>query len=238
MLEALLLIRDTTVLSVMATVSGIFLLLSLLYQKHRTERGKWILFLGVSVPIAVGSLFLIASTIYENTTSFVGGPVHWHADFQIYNCGEFVNLRDPEGLVNRIGTPLSHEHNDDRIHVEGTIRDESEAGLPAFFSVIGGELKGDRIAIPTNDGLLLLTNGERCPDGQAAELQIFVYRMSPDGTVTQEKLTDFFAYRMTHSSRVPPGDCIVIEFGAAKEKTDHICPAYAASLMTGDAHLK
>lgn len=232
-MEDFLLLDSVSVLSTLGVISAVFLLLALLYQKNRTERGKWILFLGISIPVLTGTLFLVLATVYEHTHSATRGPVHWHADLEIYRCGKRIDLKNPTGLSNRIGTPLLHEHNDGRIHVEGTVLQLSDVNLAEFFHAIGGEMNGEHLAVPTDEKILIIANGERCEDGSPGILQTFVYRTDEMGAITQEKLADSRDYIMSPETRVPPGDCIIIEFGPLKERTDHLCASYRLSDMNG-----
>jgi len=84
--------------------------------KPKKDSGKWALMLAISIPIIVATLFLAGSTIYKNTIADSKGPVHWHADLEIWDCDEMIDIIDPDGLLNRVGTPVYHEHNENRIH--------------------------------------------------------------------------------------------------------------------------
>jgi len=42
---------------------------------------KKILFAAIVIPVVAATIFLAGSTIYLNSVSSSGGPVHWHADF-------------------------------------------------------------------------------------------------------------------------------------------------------------
>src|SRR3989338_7665363 len=124
-------LQDRSVsLIVLVSISSSFLvIIALLYGSSLTEPLKWFLFLGISIPVVFVTFYAAGATVYQNHISETKGPVHWHADFEIWNCGEQVNLLDPTGLTNRIGTPLFHEHNDARIHVEGTLRAKEDVSL-------------------------------------------------------------------------------------------------------------
>ena len=152
----------------------------------------------------------------------------------IWNCGQEVNLKDPTGgLTNRIGTTLLHEHNDKRIHVEGVVQHAEDASLGAFFNVIGGELTENSVIIPTNAGQLPLTNGSVCPDGAEGNVQVFVYQTDADGFYSQKKIIDPQNYQISPFTTVPAGDCVIIEFGPEKDKTDHLCRSYEVAKETG-----
>lgn len=226
-----------------------FLVVSLV-KKEQSESLKLFLFWGIAVLTALTTLYLAVATVFENTSSATGGPVHWHADFQIYSCGKPVKLRQPTGFSNRIGTSLLHEHGDSRIHVEGTVQNLSEISLGKFFESTGGKLTNTLLLVPTDQGDLLMQNGMDCipndnsnpGDGNTPVknimkpfLQVFVYKANEKTkTITQEKLSDFPSYVLSHESKVPPGDCIIFEFGATVGRTEHICSFYKIAINNGN----
>ena len=89
----------------------------------RSELFKKIIFTLMVIVVVGPTAYFIVTTISINLTSETGGPVHWHADFKIFACGEELSSPAPVGLSNKIGTPLFHEHGDRRIHVEGVVGD-------------------------------------------------------------------------------------------------------------------
>ncbi|MCH8003169.1 MAG: hypothetical protein IH934_00930 [Nanoarchaeota archaeon] len=219
-----------------AVIAGILVLLSI-YNKEKDE-SKMFLFLGIVIPIILATAYLAGSTIYLNLISETKGPVHWHADFEIWNCGKKVDLIDPKGLSNRIGTPVFHEHGDDRIHVEGVVVKKKDVDLHTFFEVVGGSLTNNYLAIPTNDKVVEKGNGDLC-NGKQGKLQVFLYKIqNPEDTKNwifeQEKLEDFEDYVLSSYSQIPPGDCIIIEFDVQKETTEHICESYKVAFERGD----
>ena len=212
------------VVMVAAVLVFIFVVLTVLL-KERLPTLKKFLFAGILVSTIAATIFLATSTIYLNMTSNSGGPVHWHADFELWDCGKKLELADPQGLSNRVGSATFHEHNDNRIHVEGVVVEQQEASLGRFFGFIGGKLTGDEFEVPTNSGSIIRHNGDLCEDGEPGFLQAFVYKTA--GKVfTQEKLTDPTAYVLSPYGNVPPGDCIIVEFGEEKERTDKLCDSY------------
>ncbi len=211
---------------------GILTALSIIF-KHKSEQIKYLLFGGFVVVALLNTIYLTGSTIYLNQQSTTGGPVHYHADFEIYNCGQKLNLIDPKGFSNKIGTEVVHEHNDDRIHIEGVILNQHDASLGHFFEQIGGELHKDHIAIPTENSLLELKNGQMCGN-QVGALQVFVYRTEGDSFSQQKLISNPQDFIISPFSQVPPGDCIIIEFGVEKEKTDKICNFYKVAIEKGE----
>ena len=212
----------------------IFALLTIsLLKKEQSEGLKIFLFTGIVLATSISTLYLSINTIIKNHRSQTGGPVHWHADFEIFSCGEKVDLVDPVGLSNRIGTLELHEHGDNRIHVEGTIAKLSDVSLGRFFQVIGGELGRNYLRVPTNDGELIMQDGRSCPDGRKGTLQIFVYQTN-DHAISQKKLTSFSDYVLSPYGPIPPGDCIIFEFTPdIKNKTDKMCDFYKIGIQEG-----
>lgn len=243
--------------NIVLLAGGIFiavLLVVSILKKEKTEELRLLLFVGMIVPIVFVTLYLAIDTILENTTSATRGPVHWHADYKIFVCGknqetqggvkgvtktlahadEAVDLKDPKGISNRVGSSDFHEHGDNRIHVEGTIRDLADVSLKKFFATVGGELTPNMLRLPTNAGELIVKNGMPCPDDKAGTLQAFVYQ-TRNNIVTQEKLTNFPDYVLSPYGTIPPGDCLIFEFDSQiKDKTDNICPFYEIALNKGE----
>jgi len=170
--------------------------------------------------------------VYLNQKSWTGGPVHWHTDFELRLCGEMVDLIDPTGLTNRVGTPVFHEHNDNRIHVEGVVLNPEEVTLRRFFEIIGGYLERGHLAIPTNHGMLEVADGGTC-GGQPAKWQAFVYR-TKGRYFWQEKVHDYEHYIPSPQPLIPPGDCLILEFAPEKDRTDFICTTYEVAKQQGD----
>lgn len=128
----------------------VFVGLALLFVKKRPKL-KLPLFAGILITVVGATVTIAGSTIYLNTHSYTGGPVHWHADFEIWACGNELDLRDPSGLSNKIGTPALHEHNDKRIHLEGVPITPADASLGRFMDVVGGGLTPNSLVVPLND---------------------------------------------------------------------------------------
>ncbi len=135
-------------------------------------------------------------------------------------------------MSNKIGTSTLHEHNDYRIHLEGVVVEEKDQSLGKFFHVIDGHINATSVSMPTNNGQLELTNGMTCPDGSIATLNVFVYQEA-NGYFVQQKLLDPASYAYAPNSQVPPGDCIIVEFGPLKNTTDKLCISYKAAEQIG-----
>jgi len=221
-----------------AIIVCLLIFVSLFCQKNK--QNKWILFLGIVIPVVLSTVYAASVTVYLNMISETRGPVHWHADFEIWNCGKKVDIIDPTGLSNRMGTPLFHEHDDDRIHIEGVIVEKDDVNLAEFFHVIDGVLTEHSLQVPTDHGSVLLRDGDMC-NGDEGFLQVFLYRvLNPDAPqetgfmYEQVKLDDFSTYIVAPHAYVPPGDCLIIELGPEKNHTEKICETYEVAIQKGD----
>ncbi len=229
---------DLLPLVLFSSVLIMLLVFFCLFYEKKIQRFKKFFFSSLLIIIVFTTVYLVGLTIYLNSLSSSKGPVHWHADFEIYACGERFDLRDPTGFSNRIGTPVFHEHNDQRIHVEGVILDELHVSLSSFFEVIGGTLRSSSFSVPTHESMKTYYNGELC-HGIPSELQVFLYRVVNPGQMNnfiyeQQKLDHFEDYVLSPHSLVPPGDCFIIEFGPSREQTDRVCETYRLALERGE----
>lgn len=244
-------------LSLKAAIIGfsfILLLLGGYFLLRPSEGVKRLIFYSSATVIVAVTFLLVGLTVYLNSVSLTKGPVHWHADFEIWACGEKLDLVNPKGFSNKIGTPLLHEHNDGRIHVEGVVLNEDDITLARFFEVIGGQFNKYRLAdlptaqnlttgefidlsgileIPTNAGSVTFNEKQPCSGDTRAELQTFIYEVHSDKTYSQRKIEAPSDYVLSPASQVPSGDCIIIEFGPVKARTEHLCRSYQTALQTG-----
>lgn len=232
-LEAVIAQTSYNILMVACVLLAILVTISL-RTKHPTEHLKQFLFWSIVAVVAIPTLYMASSTIYINVVSASKGPVHWHADLEVWNCGQEVNLKDPEGMLsNKIGTATLHEHNDKRVHLEGVVVHPEDASLGKFFKVINGEITSTTVVVPTNNGELPLTSGSMCADGQEAQMQVFVYQTDDEQYYSQMKLTDPAKYLISPYSAVPAGDCVIVEFGPVRERTDKLCRSYKVAEEIG-----
>lgn len=201
--------------------------------KHLGESFKKVLFFLIVIPTLATTFFLAGSTIYLNIISSSGGPVHWHAQYEVWDCGEELDLVDPQGFSNRIGTATLHEHNDNWIHLEGVVIEKKDANLGNFMNVIGGNITNDSYQFPTTEGLSVRHNGDNCPDGSKGTMQVFVYH-TEHKIFTQKKIADPATYIISPHGSIPPGDCIIIEFGEEKNTTDNLCDQYEVQILKGN----
>lgn len=218
---------------ILATVMLLVLAAICLKLKKPSNDTKKAYFIAICAAVIIPTLYLAGSTIYINAISSSKGPVHWHSDIEIWSCGQELNLKDPKGLSNKIGTATLHEHNDKRIHLEGVVVHTEDASLGKFFRVIGGELTPTSMRIPTNAGIVSLQNGQLCPTGEQAELQVFVYQTTKDNYYKQQKIAEPNLYLMSPYSNVPAGDCVIVEFGPTKLRTEKLCRSYQVAEKIG-----
>ena len=192
------------VLFAAAIVTVFVVFLSLLFSHRLTNPVKKI-FLGIIVTVlGMATVYLAFTTVYTNVQSETKGPVHWHADFEIWVCGQRTELPKSEGFSNKIGNPLFHHHNDYRIHIEGVVEDLSDVNLGNFFRAIGGIFTKDTLGIPQSDGgMAIFRNNDLCPDGHPGIVKLFV-----NGNLNEELDT----YTIAPYSEVPPGDVLKIVF--------------------------
>lgn len=153
--------------------------LALYTEDQLPERYKSYLMGLFLIAIFVPTVFASAAFVHRSVTTWSGGEVHYHADYEVVvqdeNGGyEQLDLIDPgrfcEGtghessymceLNDRTGAVEFHEHDDRRIHLEGSFRDREDATLGAFFRTFGGELTNDQLIYPTNDRVWNISNTE------------------------------------------------------------------------------
>lgn len=211
-----------------------------IFTKPRKEKIKRILFWSIAFAAVGSNVYLAGATIYLNTVSPTGGPVHWHTDFEVWNCGQKLDLIDPTGIDNRVGTWEVHEHNDDRMHIEGTITQLSQASYHHFFETVGGTVDESGFTYPTNNGNVKMPQKGMC-EGKPAELQAFLLHVdnplnAKNWTYSQKKIDYPWDAAMQPYSNVPPGDCLIIEFDSAKNETTHSCASYRAAMNRGELH--
>ena len=183
-------------------VFGILIVVIVLFQKKMNEITKKIAYILVVAVASLVTIYLITTTLHLNFISISKGPVHWHADYEIWVCDKDIKLAEPKGMSNKQGVDLMHAHNDNRIHVEGVLLDKKETSLGAFFHAVGGSLSSDGIKVPTDDGLVSVHEGDKCNE-QPARLSVFV---------NGKLIDDAHDYVISPYEKVPPGDRIKFIF--------------------------
>ncbi len=133
-------------------------------EKRRKKLFKRVLVYGIIILI-VGGLGFWFYKAFQGTSAYTKGQVHWHVLLDIEICGEKRDLpRVPPGL-SHLGSALLHTHDDNTIHVEGTVRKEEDVKLGKFFDAINAEFDKDKI--------MDKKNGDLC-DGKAGSVKMFV----------------------------------------------------------------
>lgn len=189
----------------------------------------YILIVGVTI---LTTLFLGGSTIYLNVKSSSGGPVHWHADYEIYSCGKEMEMEKPHGMSNKVGESTLHQHGDNKIHLEGVVVEKNDASLGKFFKAVGGQITDKNLIVSTDEGKKSFISGQTCPDGKVAQVQVFVYKVE-EKNYSQKKISNPENYVISPQSNVPPGDCIIIEFDTPEAKTDKLCRSFKVAKQIG-----
>ena len=238
--------QSLNVMLISLIVFSILIGYSILQRKalEKSNTQKIVIFSLMVVAVVGTTLYAAGSTVYLNVISETGGPVHWHADFEIWDCGKELNLIDPTGMSNRVGTPTLHEHGENRIHVEGVPIKRRDVNLQNFFYVVGGEIKRNSFVFPTNESaknrikMHEMKPGGYC-NGEPGVLQVFVYKVTnpkdrKKWVYEQIKLTDYENYILSPEQNVPPGDCIIIEYDREKEITDKICETFKLAQDKGE----
>ena len=185
-----------------SAVFTFFILIMFFFHKQMAEGAKKLLFYLVVATCAIVTLYIVVTTLHLNLISVTKGPVHWHADYEIWACDKQIALVHPSGMSNKQGVDLMHSHDDNRIHVEGALLDKKAASLGAFFNALGGKLTDTGFEVPSRDGIVVYEDGYTCNE-QPGKLYVFVNGKPiehPDDYVIGPYET------------VPPGDRIKIIF--------------------------
>jgi len=182
---------------------GVIAIIIVIFNKAMGENIKKLAYFAIVVLVVSVTLYLVIVTLHLNISSVSKGPVHWHADYEIWACGNKIELAKPKSMLsNKQGVDLMHSHDDNRIHVEGALTDYRQASLGAFFHAVGGSISDDGMKVPTDDGLISVHEGDKCNE-QPAHLYVFV-----NGGLTENPA----GYVVSPYEDVPPGDRIKIIF--------------------------
>ena len=193
-------------------IFGILIIIIIFFHKKMNEITKKLVYFLIVIIATLVTIDLVVTTLHLNMVSTTKGPVHWHADFEIWVCDKEIKLAEPKGLSNKQGTDLMHAHNDNRIHVEGVLLDKKAASLGAFFHAVSGLLSDNEMKIPTSEGFVSVHEGDKCNE-KPAKLYVFV-----NGNLTSNPS----AYVISPYEKVPPGDRIKFVF--TEKPIDEINP--------------
>lgn len=196
-------------------------LASVMLQNRLSEKTKKVLFAITAASVAAVTLYIAGSTVFLNLVSESQGPVHWHADFEIWVCGEKItSLASPVFPSNKVGSETQHHHDDYRMHVEGVVVKKEDVSLGKFFEAIGGELTKESITIPLNDGTkVTYKNGMKCPDGKEGIIRLLVMNSTTAGKLVEKPGLDEYVLSPHFSTVVEgaEGDLLMIVFGTGEE---------------------
>ena len=170
----------------------VFLVIASIILRDRAPKLKPWLFGMLSATLIIPTLFMIISTIYVNTKSESGGPVHWHSGIELWACGTELELRNPSGaLSNKVGTSTYHEHNDKYIHLEGNVMEKRvDASLEKFMRVTGGNISKSSVGIPlSTEESAWITQGDKLDGDQQGAMSSEILKEyiihSTEGPVAQ-----------------------------------------------------
>ncbi|MDO8633672.1 MAG: hypothetical protein Q7K34_00060 [archaeon] len=184
---------------------------SIFFQDKMPEKAKKIVFIIVVVTVGLTTLYAAATTVYLNVISESGGPVHWHADFELWVCGEKIsNLKAAEFPSNKVGTAVLHHHDDYRMHVEGLVISKEDVSLSAFFNAIGGEFINGHFRTKLENGEWIdKSDGETCPDGKPGKWRLYAKNHA---TGEFEENTELEDYVIKPFFTITPGDYLKLAF--------------------------
>jgi hypothetical protein len=146
-------------------------------EEELNLRDKNIIMNGFLIAVLVPSLYTAGAFVHQSQTSWSGGEIHWHADYEVMveenNEYQQLDLIDPSNfceetrhesttmcsLNDRTGSTKYHEHNDNRIHLEGIFKEREDAVLSAYFETFGGKLTNTELRYPTNDRMVEKAEG-------------------------------------------------------------------------------
>lgn len=165
-----------------AGIASLFALtaISMYMESGLSGTEKEVLMNGFLIAVMVPTLFAAGSFMHQTMTSWTNGEIHYHADFEVLveeegelrrtnliNPSEFCKGTTHEStymckINDRTGSTKYHEHNDQRIHLEGTFKTRESASLAAFFETFGGTLENEHMVYPTTEGTVNVTeNGNQ-----------------------------------------------------------------------------
>ena len=135
-------------------------------QQQQKKTRKNIVKYGLVIVAVAIFLYLVTKLFSQPTTeSYTKDAVHWHAQLDVYACGENKLMPAPEG-EHHLGLPLLHTHSDRLIHIEGKIWKKEDIMLGAYMDAIG---------IPFNDTQLLdYKNDGMCDNGKPNKVRMIV----------------------------------------------------------------
>ncbi len=197
-------------------------LVSLYLGEKLSDKTKKAFFIVIVMAVVATTIYAAGTTVLLNVISESQGPVHWHADFEIWVCGQQVkNLVSPVFPSNKVGTETFHHHDDYRIHVEGVVVKKQDVSLARFFEAIGGQLTKDTLTIPLNNSnRVTYTNGMLCPNGKPGKLKLLAMNNTTAGQLVEKPELDEYVLSPYVGTIVEgkEGDFLMIVFGTEGEE--------------------
>lgn len=155
--------------------------------------------------------------------------LHEHNDKRIHLEGVPVSLPKDASLskfMDVVGGKINSDNlvvplNNDDLFEDG--HDEQDGDGPAAYNP---SLINPFIYADGEKQKAVFSNEQSCGD-QPSYVQVFAYNFNEESkTYTQTKLSDPANYAVSRHSEVPPGDCVIFEFGPMRDKTDKLCEQY------------
>ena len=137
-------------------------------QNKKTKRKKIIKYsiTTIILILIIYGFYTFVIAPVKDFEPYTSGPVHWHANFEVYLCGEkqdFTTGYDFED--NRKGSLTFHSHNDEVIHIESHVAKKEDLALGNFF---------DAINIPFSENQIMdKKNGDLC-NGKAGKVHMYI----------------------------------------------------------------
>lgn len=137
------------------------------------------------------------------------------------SLGKFMSVTGGAITAEQMVIPLNSELDDGDANI---YEDEEDGDGPAETNP---ELLDPYIIDDPELGkIAYFKDGDTC-GSEVSDVQVFVYNYNgEDKTYEQTKLENPRDYVITDDPNVPPGDCIIFEFGPEREKTDKLCEQY------------
>jgi len=110
-----------------------------------------------SATVAIPGFYVFQNADLEgptNSTTSVGEPDHWHADYKLNVCGSEKVLQN--------GPTKAHTHGEKTFHMEGVRSTREEATLEWIVDSLGGQMENNSVM-----------GKENC-DGEPADLKVKV----------------------------------------------------------------
>lgn len=158
----------------------------------------------------LGSLFLIVIIAVVYNQFQFGDPskainsgkfIHWHADVTSNVCGveQQVPRAAQGGTIGRV--PGIHTHDDGRVHIEGTFKNETEIALKRYLAVVGIPYSDKGIYNKT-DGSVCDTSREATQSAEATASARLRGTVQGNGDTAPKEVPDILNYSMRDGDKI------------------------------------